>query len=122
MNLFSKHKILLILGLFLLHFLISSCTKAVLEESPSQQITSDTIKYDPDIKLIMTNNCIVCHGGSSPSAGLNLNNYNNVRDKVEQGSLLSRINNVSSPMPPSGLMDETKRETIRKWKTDGYLE
>lgn len=108
--------------LFLLIGIFISCTKAVLEESPSQQNVSDTVRYDPDIKSIMTNNCISCHGGLAPSGGFTLSNYDNVREKVEQGSLLSRINNVSNPMPPNGLMDELKRQTLQKWKTDGYLE
>ena len=100
-----------------------SCTKAFISDgeeiiNPINKI----VKYNSDVKLIMTNNCITCHGGPSPSAGLDLSTFTNVKNAAINRNLITRMNNPTAPMPQSGLLLLSSRKIIDKWKTDGYLE
>lgn len=101
-----------------------SCTKAVINDVDPDTLPpiNKTVKYNPDIQAIMYNNCITCHGGIAPSAGLALTNYNDVKQAAQNGSLISRMNNATAPMPPNGLVSAEQRQLIDKWKTDGFLE
>jgi hypothetical protein len=45
-----------------------------------------------------------------------------VRASTENGNLLARINNVSNPMPQSGLMAPDLIATIEQWAEDGFIE
>lgn len=102
---------------------ISACTKAIIDEPqdlselpPIQR----TIKYNPDVQNIMFNSCVTCHGGAAPNAGLDLTTYTNVRFSAEMGSLVQRMNSVTNPMPPSGILSPQQRQIIDKWVADGY--
>jgi len=101
----------------------SSCTKAIIDESPGEiPPITDTIKYDPDVQAIMYNNCVTCHAGAAPSAGLNLDNYQDTRFATEKGNLIERMNSVTSPMPPAGILPANQRQVMDKWVADGFLE
>lgn len=97
------------------------CTKAVIIEEPVEPI-DETVTYDGHVAAIMTNNCVSCHSGASPSGGADLSTYQNVRFQAESGNLITRINNASNPMPPSGLLPASELAIIDEWVTDGYLE
>lgn len=105
-------------------FILQSCTKAIIEEVDPGTLPpiSKTIKYNPDIQTIMYNNCVTCHGGVAPSAGLLLNNYTDVKFASENGTLIPRMNNATVPMPPNGLLSPELRQVMDKWKADGFLE
>ncbi|MFY0602657.1 MAG: hypothetical protein JXQ93_01825 [Flavobacteriaceae bacterium] len=107
--------------LFLMMSFMISCSEAVIEDLPTDPITNQ-VNYVTDVKIIIDNNCVGCHGAVSPSAGLSLTNYTQVRNAAENGNLINRINNVSNPMPQSGLMSSSNRAIIDKWVIDGYLE
>jgi hypothetical protein len=51
-----------------------------------------------------------------------LENYNQVRSTSENGTLIQRINDVSNPMPTSGLMPASTRALFDEWVQNGYLE
>ncbi len=104
--------------------ILISCTKAVIDEGTVNELPpiTTTVTYESDVKSIMTNNCITCHGGSAPNANLDLSNYQNVRLSAETGNLISRMNNVASPMPPSGILPPETRQLVDKWRDDGFLE
>lgn len=107
----------------LLLFTFFSCTKAIIDEGETNPNPIDRIvKYSPDIETIMFNHCITCHGGAAPSGGFTLTTYDEVRAYTEGGTLLSRVNNSSNPMPPSGLLSTENRQIIDKWVADGLLE
>lgn len=118
-----KMKLYIPLGLLLL-LGSQSCTKAVIDDVDPGTLPpiTKTIKYNPDIQAIMYNNCVTCHGGVAPSAGLLLNNYNDVKASAQNGSLISRMNNTSAPMPPNGVLSPELRQLVDKWKEDGFLE
>lgn len=91
------------------------------EDEKNKPETDEIVVYDPDVKNVIYNYCLTCHFGNTPSAGLILDNYENVKAKTESGSLLARINSSSNPMPPGGLIPANKRELIQKWADGGYI-
>ena len=101
---------------------IFSCTKAVIDEGVSPNPIDRIIKFDSDIQSITYNHCVTCHGGTAPSASLDLTTYQNVRAATENGTLLNRVKDSSNPMPPSGLLSSVQRQIIEKWVADGFLE
>lgn len=105
-------------------FLILSCTTAIIDEGDKDSLPpiTLTVTYEADVESIMTNNCITCHSGSSPSASLDLSNYQNTKFSAAQGDLVSRMNNTSNPMPPTGKLSPEILQIIDKWITDGYPE
>ncbi|GAA3598526.1 hypothetical protein Q4Q39_19900 [Flavivirga amylovorans] len=79
------------------------------------------ITYDANVKNIISSNCLQCHGNpTASSAPFSLTTFTDVKNRVD--AILSRINNTSSPMPPSGQMPSTNRSMIQQWKDDGLLE
>lgn len=106
-----------------LSILIFSCTKSSTETTPATPpINSDEITYDSNVEPIISRECKGCHSGSSPSGNLKLETYSQVRSSTENGNLLNRINNVSNPMPQSGLMPLADRNIILDWSNNNYLE
>jgi uncharacterized membrane protein len=97
---------------------IASCSKK--EETKPQEETK--VKYKNDEYNVMNNNCITCHSGNTPSAGLDLSTYENVKNATQNSTLLQRVNDANAPMPPVGLMPEDKRKLLSDWKNQGYLE
>lgn len=81
----------------------------------SAQSQAKNINYHNTVKRIITNNCISCHSGKTPSAGLYLKGYNNLVDAVKNKNLLKRINDPSDPMPTSGLLPKKERLAIEQW-------
>lgn len=104
--------------------LLQSCTSTVIEEPDVEDLPDivETIKYNPDVQAVINSNCLTCHSGPAPNAGLDLSTYTNVRAGVELGNVVARINNALNPMPPSGLMPAESRQIIDKWIEDGYQE
>jgi hypothetical protein len=100
------------------------CTKGYIPQDieSNPPYNSDTITYESKIKDIISNNCISCHSGSSPQGNLLLENYNQVRSASENGTLIQRINDVSNPMPTTGLMPSSKRAFFDEWVQDAFLE
>lgn len=105
----------------IIFFLLTGCSKAVIDEV-EPVVIDQIIKYDPDVKKIVSTNCYDCHAGSSPIAGFTLETYNDVKAYTEAGILIDKINDIASPMPPTGLMPAYERAVIEKWVVDGYLE
>ncbi len=109
-----------VLTILLIGAALSSCTKAIiLEEDPNQIEITGPVNYNPDVQDIMFTYCVTCHGGSAPSANLDLTTYQNVKNAAENGTLIQRINSTSNPMPTNGLMPAELRAKMDKWVTDG---
>lgn len=101
-----------------------SCTTAIIDEGDKNALPpiTRTVTYRSDIETIMTNNCITCHAGPAPNAGLDLSNYQNTRLSFGQGNSVARMNNVTNPMPPSGRLSPQVLQIIDKWVADGLPE
>lgn len=106
----------------------TSCTKAIIDPGAAPTTPTDTtvvvppenVKYNDDVKNVMFNNCVTCHGGGAPSAGLDLTTYDAVKGSAQNGTLLQRIENAGSPMPPNGLMSEADRAKVKSWSDNNY--
>lgn len=103
-------------------FTISSCTTTEIPlDEPAGPIT-EVVTYTGDVKAIIDNNCVSCHGTTNPNAGLSLVTYQQVRNAAENGNLIPRMNNATNPMPPTGRLSATVRALIDAWADDGFPE
>ena len=111
-------------ALILCVLLFQQCRKSVLGEEQVDELLPLTriVLYDPEVADIIDFNCSACHSGSSPSASLDLSNYQNAVAAMQNGEMRSRLNNSSSPMPPTGKLTPSILQIIEKWSSDGYPE
>ena len=75
------------------------------------------VQYGPlfkEVKEIMKKNCISCHGGFNPHAGLDFSNSCQIVQQSERIKQRSIMGNPT-PMPPLGLISERERDLIQKW-------
>ena len=81
------------------------------------------VTYDADIKSIIDNNCIQCHG-NPPTQGApsSFTTFTQVKNGVN--NIISRIKSTSNRMPPSpnSPLSQAQIDLIEKWKDDGLLE
>lgn len=80
--------------------------------------------FSTDILPILNTHCNNCHGGSSPSADIKLDTYNDVMKYVNNGSLMGSINHSSgySAMPKnSSKLSSCQITKIQNWITSGSL-
>lgn len=90
-------------------------------------LTSNTTKYTQNIKPIIDNNCVVCHG-NSPSGGAqtSLVTYNQVKASILNNGLIDRVSRMqgaSGMMPYQGTrLPQTTIDLLSDWNTDGLLE
>lgn len=116
----KMNKMMLFFILLLGVILISACTYADIVEPEEAKPLTKKVNYNPDIKNIMNNYCITCHGGNAPSRGVDLSTYQNVKYYSEKGNLIKRINDKNNPMPPNGLMPSDKIQILQKWFNDNF--
>lgn len=121
------HILLLLLITFSFLFLVG-CTNESDEElekrnDPDGIVTDESeVFYDPDIKEIMTANCIVCHGEDLQNAGVKLTTFALVKNNAETGNMIARMNNAASPMPPSGKLTDNTLKKIDLWVKNNFPE
>ena len=123
MNLFSKEKILLLL------VLVSFCRcyydkAAILYPDSVACVPAANPTFTINVLPLLDSKCNSCHGGSSPSAGIKLDIYAEVKKYVTSGSLMGSINQTSSysPMPKgSNKMPACEIQVIQNWINAGAL-
>ena len=113
------HKYFFLILIFI--SIISSCSETVIDDIDPPPI-EEVVAYNPEIKAVIDNFCINCHNADFSSGGLNLSDYNLVRNATENANLIQRINDVQNPMPQSGLMPAEERALFDKWVDDGFPE
>ena len=82
--------------------------------------TSD-VTYPGTVYPILDQYCIDCHGGASPSGGLDFTDYSQLAFVAENGALLGAIRHLQgySPMPQnSDQLDSCKIRLIEIWIRD----
>ena len=100
-------------------FIVSCKNNSVEALSNGSICDTSAVKYSTEIASMMTNHCTNCHGGANPSAGLRLENYN---DLVLRGQAsLQRMKSSSNPMPPSGKIDDCNINKLATWINQGSL-
>ncbi len=85
---------------------------------PLPTTVTHTQLLSTDVNLNVLNRaCIRCHSGANPPAGLNLTNYAAAR--AAAGEMVTRMNDSTNPMPPTGMLSERDRDLVRIWQTGG---
>lgn len=117
-------KTILYIAIIAISINTQSCTTAIIDEGNTSTLPplTRTVTYESDVKTIMFNNCITCHGGSAPSDNLDLSTYQNTKIAAQQRNLIQRMNDVTSPMPQQGVLSPQIRQIMDKWVADGLLE
>jgi hypothetical protein len=80
---------------------------------------SNIFTFSGAISPTVQSQCQGCHSGGTPSAGLLLNSYAAIADAVSNRGLAGRINSITNPMPPYGLMSDCKRKQFDHWISGG---
>ncbi len=83
---------------------------------------TSVISYSGSIVPLLSNNCIGCHSGASPSGGIALTSYSAVATVAANGKLYGAVAGLSgySAMPPGVSLNDCLVETIRLWVENGY--
>ena len=104
---------------------IFGCANAS-EDDLTESQQPNLITYANDVKPIMDNNCVSCHGTTpDPGANISLVTYNNVKSAVQNNNLISKINgNGPGGLMPQGgpKLPQNLIDLIEKWESDGFLE
>lgn len=83
---------------------------------------TDSITYDSEVQVIVQQNCALsgCHLAPNPQAGLDLSNFNVVKNIAGSGKLVGRITATSGTiMPPTGALPPCEINKIIAWVNDG---
>lgn len=83
-----------------------------------------TVTFQEHVLPIIENNCIDCHSGTSPSAGLDLSNPTTLSAFGLNGSLSDRIQrDPADPllMPPNGPLNDCNQLILQAWINAGCL-
>ncbi|MEC4003910.1 hypothetical protein OX283_004525 [Flavobacterium sp. SUN052] len=96
-------------------------------ESRTYEDISDTFVANPtytaNVKPIIENNCLSCHGANTNAQYPPMESYADVRDAAENGEMICRIDDQScggAIMPQTGKMPQVTIDIIKRWKQQGY--
>jgi mono/diheme cytochrome c family protein len=111
-------------GIFLLLTMATTGCYYDKEELLYADTACDTaaVTYSTSVAAVLSANCNICHGGSTPSAGIKLDVYSGVKQQADNGRLLGSIthNPNYSPMPKNGTkLSDCNIAKIRKWIAAG---
>lgn len=83
--------------------------------------TCDTtaMSYANDILPILQANCYSCHTEASNVSGNPFDTYAKLKNYVNAGRVVARINDPTNPMPPTGLLPQCDRDKIEAWVNAG---
>lgn len=105
-------------------FLLSSCYYDNAEELYPQKVDCDTssVSYSTVIVPFLEQACNSCHNTQTPLGGINLEDFNQVKQTGNNGSLVGSMkqNPNYSIMPPSGeKMPDCNILQVETWINDG---
>ncbi|WP_299106044.1 hypothetical protein [uncultured Winogradskyella sp.] len=96
------------------------------EDDLTENLSEDLVNYEDNIKTIIDNNCIACHNNPPVNgAPMSLTTYSNVKDAIENRSLINRISSTDlgfsmpfgGPRLPQNLID-----LLLLWEAEGLIE
>ena len=106
--------------------LLSSLNSCYYDKSdllyPGTACDTAAVKYSTSVMPVLSSNCINCHGGGIPSAGISLDTYAGVKIQVDNGRLWGAVSHSPnySPMPKNGIkLNNCSLEKIRIWIAAG---
>ncbi len=93
--------------------------KGCLYESNIEVMTTSSGPLFNQVKSLLATNCISCHSGANPQAGLNwtfncdiINFWNRIKARAVDGN--------PSPMPQGGLLPLSERNKVTAWINAGH--
>jgi hypothetical protein len=119
----NTQKHLIILGL--LAAFVSACyydNAEDLYQNYPKNCDVSAVSYSIDVRPIIDQNCVSCHGGVAPQAGLDLTTYDKV--KANTANIRDRINRPISDalvMPQGGPMPQCSIDKVTAWIDAGAL-
>lgn len=109
-----------LIGILILFFTISSCSKA---KVPATTIDTNTCKtvisYKSDIEPIMKTHCISCHSQNNASGGVNLSTYPGVSSKSTKVLNSIMQNGSAQSMPTSYKLADSLIQKVNCWISQG---
>jgi hypothetical protein len=106
----------------LLAAVFSGCYYDVAEELYPSACDTSNVTYSGKVLPVIQGSCVSCHSGSSPSANVNLDGYNNTMTYVNNGRLMGAIMHSAgfAPMPQGGnKLSECTISILQKWIANG---
>lgn len=85
---------------------------------PDTACDTAAVKYSTSVLPVLSSNCISCHGGSTPSAGIRLDSYAGVKLQVDNGRLWGAVSHSPgySAMPKnSNKLNACSLAKIKIW-------
>ncbi|WNJ18117.1 hypothetical protein [Pontibacter sp. G13] len=92
---------------------------------PEAPCDTTDVSYTADIVPILEDDCIVCHSGSVPSAGISLETYADVKVQADNGRLVGSIAHLPGfdPMPQGGAqLPDCEVNQVTAWVNAGALD
>ncbi len=89
---------------------------------PDTACDTTAVTYSTSVLPVLSSNCISCHGGATPSAGIGLDTYAGVKIQADNGRLWGAVSHSPnfSPMPKnSNKLNVCSLEKIRLWIAAG---
>ena len=103
----------------LLLFSLQSCYNDKAENLYPQNLCDTSfVTYSSSVVPILNSNCFRCHGGISPSSGIKLDDYTEVKQQVDNGNLWGSISHSMNyaPMPRGAdMLSSCNLARIRIW-------
>lgn len=124
--------VLLLSLLWVTLFLLAACNNSdddgTPEPDPGDSTSCDStytdLDYAQDIRPILVENCVSCHSGNTPAAGINLSTYSSITayENANPGVLYNSVAWLgnASQMPQNGeQLPACEVEQIRVWIAEG---
>ena len=114
--------LLFLVGLCLECFSIACVYNSEEELYPPETCDTTQVTYSLSVVPIIDYHCDACHGGDAIVSGIPLDGYENIKVKVDDGTLLGAIRHEDgySPMPENGpMLPDCEILTIEKWVSEG---
>lgn len=104
-------------------FVLIRCDKRVGKLAAAPPVASsacDTVTYTKQIKKIIDDNCVSCHGPSLQQSGVILVTYADVKNMADQGRIKARvIDGNPSFMPQGSELSPAQKSLILCWLGNG---
>ncbi|MFN0213502.1 MAG: hypothetical protein ACKVT2_04545 [Saprospiraceae bacterium] len=87
-------------------------------KDPECNLPNATLSYTLNIKHIIDQQCLGCHGGIGPGPD-NYSTYEGIKPHLDEGHVLERVV-IEKSMPEGGGMSQAQRDSINCWIAAGY--
>lgn len=119
-------KKIIVFSILINGIIFGSCNSKSIKELQADEIVITNPTYTKDIEPIFKSQCTSCHGVSGTQQYPNLETYDEVKDAIENGVVICRIDNpdecsTGKVMPQSGKMPQKTIDLIKLWKTQGFI-